>query len=146
MNSQPLKLKAQDAEDIQVIATVLQDAIAPVCDMLYNAIEKNFIMVVHRFRWDCVDEKPNLTSESHCFERICCALDMDGVESVQRQGFEQTEVNRMLDLLTIVQEAEELQLIFAGGARLRLKLSNWRLKLEDFGEPWPTQRQPCHTA
>lgn len=146
MNKQPLKLEAKDAEDIQVVAAVLQDSIAPACDMLFTPADKNFVMVVHRFRWDCVDEKSTPTKEAPCYERICCALDLNGVESVQRQGFKQTEMNRMLDLLTMSQEGDYLHFIFAGGARLKLKLANWRLRLEDFGEPWPTQRQPCHTA
>ncbi len=139
MDTQPLKLRAQDAEDVQVVATVLQDAIAPVCDMMYDAAAKNFVMVVHRFRWDA-------SPGEACFERVCCALDVRGVEAVQRQGFEQSDHARMLDLLTLVLENGCLHLVFAGGVRLKLKLADWRLQLEDFGEPWPTQHQPCHAT
>jgi hypothetical protein len=140
MNEAPLKLRAQDAEDIQVIGAVLQDAIAPVCDMLFKPDEKNFVMVVHRFRWD------QMKAEQKAFERVCCALDIHGVEAVQRQGFDQTELARMLDLLTMVVEEDSLHFIFAGGARLKLKLANWRMRLEDFGEPWPVSCQPRHAT
>ena len=52
----------------------------------------------------------------------------------------------MLDLLTILLEDGCLRIIFAGGAQLRLKLGNWQLRIEDFGEPWPTVHQPHHPA
>ena len=142
MTEPPLKLRAQDADDIQVIAAVLQDAIAPVCDMIYKADEKTFIMVVHRFRWDNEEVK----TQDNCFERICCALEVEGVEAVKRHGFEHAECDRMLDLLTITLEENALQFIFAGGAQLKLSLGPWRLRIEDFGESWPTPHQPCHVT
>lgn len=145
MKSEPLKLWAQDAEDIQIISAVLQDAIAPVCDMLYRPSEKNFVMVVHRFCWDCPRESGRKLDEPS-FERVCCALDIRGVEAVRLHGFSQEEQGAMLDLLTINLEKDSLQLIFAGEARLKLKLSNWNLRLEDFGEPWPTTYLPSHVT
>ncbi len=144
MTEPPLKLRAQDAEDVQVIAAVLQDAIAPVCDMTYKADEKTFIMVVHRFRWDCVDAPEAEKTDCECFERVFCALEVEGVESVQRQGFDKAECDRMLELLTLTLEPDSLQFIFAGGAQVRLKLGKWQLRIKDFGEPWPTRHQPCH--
>ena len=127
-----LKLKAKDAEDVQVISAVLQDAIAPVVDMDYRAADKNFIMVVQRL---CRDQ-------GH--ERICCALNVRGVEHVQTHGFDANDTERMLDLLALLPEGDELQLIFASDARIRLKLNDWNLLIEDFGERWPAQCNPCH--
>ncbi len=152
--SQPLlKLLAQDEQDVQVIAAVLQDAIAPVSEMAFRAEDKNFVMIVHRFRWDCVPSSPDgfvaPKSEEGCdcvFERIACALDVEGVESVQYQGFNQESPGTMLELLTIEVDGDFLQMIFAGGAKMRLKLANWRLKVVDFGESWPTTHRPRHAT
>ncbi len=144
--SELLKLRAQDAEDIQVIAAVLQDSIAPVCDMTYKPDEKTFIMVVHRFRWDRAGSLDPGQTEGPCFERICCALEVEGVEAVQRQGFDKAECDRMLELLTVLPGPDSLQFIFAGGAKLKLKVGPWRLRIEDFGESWPTPHQPCHVT
>ncbi len=144
MNAKLLKLSAQDAEDIQVIAAVLQDAIVPLCDTLYRPADKCFVMIAHRFRWDdvpCPDKE-----EPPCFERVHCALEVDGVEGVQQHGFDHAAGCGMLDLLTIMLENGSLKLVFAGGAEIRLKLGNWRLRIKDFGEPWPTTHQPVHTA
>ncbi len=151
MNQPLLKLLAQDEQDVQVIAAVLQDAIAPVSEMVFRAADKNFVMIVHRFRWDCIKEDgtPATPHEEGCdcvFERIACALDIEGVESVQLQGFDQESPSAMLDLLTIALDGDSLQMIFAGGAKMRLKLANWRLKVRDFGESWPTTHRPLHAT
>jgi hypothetical protein len=34
--------------------------------------------------------------------------------------------------------------IFAGGAKIRLQLQDWSMIVEDFGEAWPAQCNPCH--
>jgi len=133
---QLLKLQAKDAEDIQVISAVLQDAIAPVVDMVYRAEDKNFVMVVQRLcREDGTDMK---------HERVCCALNLRGVESVQTHGFTSTETDRMLDLLALMPEGDELHLIFASDAGIRLRLKDWHLIIEDFGTRWPAQCEPKH--
>lgn len=126
-----LKLKAKDAEDIQVISAVLQDAIAPVVDMHYIAADKNFVMVVQRL---CREEK----------ERVCCAVNVRGVENVQTQGFHSNDTERMLDLLALLPESDELNLVFASDARMRLRLKDWSMIVEDFGDRWPAHCNPCH--
>ncbi|MDD2326054.1 MAG: DUF2948 family protein, partial [Alphaproteobacteria bacterium] len=50
----------------------------------------------------------------------------------------------MLDLLTLCDEDGFLQFVLAGGGKLRLKLADWRVKLHDFGESWPTTHCPRH--
>lgn len=136
--TKPLKLKAQDADDIQVISAVLQDAIAPVCDMAYRPEEKNFIMVVHRLRREDENtEKP---------ERICCAVNIQGVEKAQLHGLDLKQQEQMLDLLAALPEDRSIQFIFAGGAKIRLQLGDWAMIVEDFGEAWPASCTPCHDA
>jgi hypothetical protein len=87
--SSPIKLKAKDAEDVQVISAVLQDSIAPVCDMVFNPDDKNFIMVVHRL---------NREAAVDGLERICCAVNMRGVEAAQLQGINLNQQSRRYDL------------------------------------------------
>ena len=131
-----LKLQAEDTEDIQVVSAVLQDAIAPVVDMHYLADNKNFVMVVQRLCRDATGGGKN--------ERVCCALNLRGVESVQTQGFDPANTDIMLDLLALMPEGDVLDLVFASDARIRLHLQNWHMIVEDFGERWPAQCNPCH--
>ena len=133
-----LKLRAKDADDIQVISAVLQDSIAPVVDMHYLSDDKNFVMVVQRLCRDNGMEGKK--------ERVCCALNLRGVEAVQTQGFNPHDTAAMLDLLAVMPEGDTLQLIFASDARIRLRLKDWNMIVEDFGERWPAQCNPCHES
>jgi hypothetical protein len=136
MTTTPLKLRAADAEDLQVISAVLQDAIAPVCDMLFQPDDKTFIMVVHR---RMSEAKPD-----PCVERICCAVHVRGVTQVLTHDIDLHQRDRMLDLLAIIPEANHIDFIFAGNSCIRIVVSEWAMKLEDFGEAWPAFTSPCH--
>jgi hypothetical protein len=131
-----LKLFAKDSEDVQVISAVLQDAIAPVCDMAFQNDAKSFVLVVQRLRREA--------GEAGASERICSALRVTGVTSVKTHGIDLEHSERMLDLLAIMCEDQALTLIFAGDAKIKLTLSGWAAALEDFGEPWPALCHPCH--
>ncbi len=139
MTDGSLKLKARDAEDVQVISAVLQDAIVPVCDIIYRPAEKDFVMIAQRF---CRGGEDG--DRGGCFERVRTAVHVKGVLGVQSQGVDLTHVADMLDLLAVMTEESGLQFVFAGGGRIRLKLAGWLLALEDFGAPWPTSHCPSH--
>jgi hypothetical protein len=136
MTEKLLKLGAKDAEDVEVISAILQDAIVPVCDIAYQPEDKNFIMVPQRLRREVKSDEGR--------SRICCALGVKGLEGVQTQGIDLKQQDRMLDVLAAVLEGPVLTFICAGDAKIRLQLEQWSLALEDFGEPWPAKCNPCH--
>jgi len=136
MTEKLLKLKAKDAEDVQVISAILQDAIVPVCDIAWQPAEKIFILTPQRLRREAGNEIGR--------ERICCAVSVKGVEAVQAHGIDLSRRELMLDLLAVVLEDGNLTFICAGSAKVRLQLGQWFLALEDFGEAWPAQCNPCH--
>lgn len=138
--SQPLRLQAKDAEDIQVISAILQDAIIPLCDITYRQEEKSFILVAQRLRKETVAANP----DTPC-ERICSAIDLRGAESVQSHNMDLAQAaGQMLELLMMQLEGNILTLLFAGDSRIRVQLGHWSLRLQDFGEPWPISCPPCH--
>jgi Protein of unknown function (DUF2948) len=136
MTEKLLKLKAADAEDVQVISAILQDAIVPVVDIAYRPEDKAFIMVSQRLRRE-IKDKEGLT-------RICCAVGAKGVEAVQIYNIDLKQTDRMLELLAVVLENNVLTFICAGDAKIRLQLGPWYMALEDFGEAWPAKCNPCH--
>jgi hypothetical protein len=137
-----LKLRAKDAEDVQVLSAVLQDSIAPVCDMVFQAEAKSFVMVVQRLRRE--------GGEAGAAERICSALTVNGVAAIKTHGINLKHQERMLDLLAMLCDGGTISLIFAGDAKIRLELgaaeTGWAASLEDFGEPWPALCHPCHDS
>jgi len=136
--TEALRLKGKDAEDLQVISAVLQDAIAPVCDMAYLPEDKQFVMVVHRLRREPKEEK--------LLERICCAVNIRGVTRAQLQNIDLAKRSRMLDLLAVMPEDKTATIVFAGDAKVKLHLEDWSVVVEDFGSPWPAQCNPCHDS
>jgi hypothetical protein len=131
-----LKLCAKDSEDVQVVSAILQDSIAPVCDIMFDAEKKNFIMVVHRLR-----REEETGAE---MERICCAVNISGVDKAQLHGIDLTHRERMLDLLAVMIDNGNLVFIFAGDAKIRIKAEAFSMIVEDFGEAWPASCRPCH--
>ena len=150
-----LKLQAHDAEDLQVVAAHLQDAIVPVSEMLFLPHARRFILVANRFRWSeaakvaAVPPAGDASFEdgppTH-FERIHCGLRFDKVRAVRSRGFDRRARGHMLDLLTIAAGEGTIDLVFAGGADLRLEVSAIDCRLEDIGEAWPTGWRPRHEA
>ena len=129
-----LKLRAEDDEDLAVFSACLQDALVPVGDMAYLPEEKRFVLVVNRFCWEC-DEGGR---------RILAGVAFEGVESVKRQGFAPGERERILELLALRREGSAILFEFAGAARLRIEAPRIAARIDDMGEPWPTQWRPRH--
>lgn len=156
-----LKLLARDAEDLAVVSAYLQDALIPLSDMQYLAEERRFVLVASRFRWEncseTADAPPSLDADApdpaatdialepcRAYERVHCGLCVEGVEVVRRRGFDQRNRGRILELLDIRAEGGSIELVFAGGAALRLEGADLACRIDDFGQPWPTRWRPHH--
>jgi hypothetical protein len=134
-----LRLKAEDPEDLGVIAAVMQDALVPVCDIEYLAAERRLVLVANRFKWECVDGKA-----TRGFERTLTGICFDGVAAVRTKGFSRAERDRILNLLTIDATPQTVTLAFSDEASLRLEVERIRCHVHDIGEPWPTPWRPDH--
>jgi hypothetical protein len=153
-----LKLRAEDEDDLRVIAACLQDALIPLSDMHYQDAERRFILVANRFRWEnCADlpEAPPVAIGSPdgfgctTYERVNCGILFDNVTTVRRRGLDQRDRGRILELLTMDIETGEggpvaVIMLFAGGAAIRLEGVAIKCRISDIGEPWPTQFRPNH--
>jgi hypothetical protein len=53
-----VKLRAHDIEDMDVIASLLQDALIPLSEIAYQRAERRLVMVVNRFMWERGDAQP----------------------------------------------------------------------------------------
>jgi hypothetical protein len=160
--SQQLRLRAEDDEDLRIIAAVLQDSLVGMGEMEYLANEHRFALVANRFRWENCDLVENGSSSQpiqqvaatevedlaflpcHSYERVNCGVRFDGVEHVRCKGVDRHDRGRILELLTIDVEPEAVTLVFAGGAAIRLEGHSITCHLQDLGEPWPTTFRPQH--
>lgn len=141
MADNPLRLAATDAEDIAVLSSLLQDAVMPIGEMAYLQADQRFVFVVNRFRWeDAGDERV----EGRIYERFRCGITFDRVTGVRRRDLDQRQRKQILELLAVEAGDGYVELVFAGGATIRLDVDAILCHAEDFGEPWPTQWRPEH--
>jgi hypothetical protein len=146
MNSSPkLKLRATDAEDLGVVASMLQDAVVAVAEMKYLPVERRFVFTANRFRWE--DSKPEREASAEgtpVYERTLTGVSFENVSAVCQLGVDQRRRGQVLSLLTLEAKEGGIELVFSAGAGVRLETDGILCHVEDFGEPWPTQRRPAH--
>ncbi len=134
-----IKLRAIDQEDLAVLAAFVQDAIVSVSDMAYLPDERRFVIAVCRFRWERAVE-----NFEEVFERVTCAITIDHVQQPRYRGFSLKERSRLMPLLTVTYEDGAVLLTFGGDAALKLPVDRLDLRIEDFGQCWPTRQKPKH--
>ena len=136
--STPLHLLAEDQDDLAVISAALQDAVAKVGDIVFEAKARRLTIAFNRFRWEA-DKR----------QRVRSALQMGGVLTVQARKIRRDRRDAVLELLAIGFEPGEppggvISLSFAGGGDLRAQVECIDAVLADLSEPWPTPRAPAH--
>ncbi len=156
-----LRLRAEDSEDLKIVAAVLQDALVPMSEMEFLNGEGCFAMIANRFKWENCEETwdspvtavtdgaaeetaGDVAFECHSYERVNCGVRFNGVSQVRCKGMDRRDRGRVLELLTITAEPDAVILMFAGGAAIRLEGSSITCHIEDLGEPWPTRWRPYH--
>jgi len=146
----PVKLRAMDEEDLKVVSAYLQDAIVPISDMCFQPAEKRFVAVANRFMWETADiplPPPALSADSsdaYPFQRIHTALRIENVTAVRSRGIDRRNRKLVLELLSLENVQSGIILYFAGGGCVRIDSPDWRMLIEDIGEPWPTGCKPDH--
>ncbi len=136
-----LRLKAEDTDDLQAIAAVLQDAVVPMREMMFQPAERRFVLVASRFRWE---DAPGERVEGRIYERIRCGIRFEDVTGVRVRDIDQRRRGDMLSLLTLAAGDGFIELVFAGGGVIRMETGGIVCHLDDFDEPWPTQWRPRH--
>jgi len=146
-----LKLIAFDAEDLGIIAAHVQDAVLKVASLKYLVDEKRFILELNRFVWEkAVDD-----GQTDGFERRKTILHFERVYSVQALDLDQKNFDAVLNILTIRHETadeenspakEIIEILFAGGATLRLSVECIEAQLTDLASSWETSSRPEHDS
>ncbi len=138
-----LRLSAEDAIDIEVISTCLQDAVTRVSDLAFLPHARRFAMVVNRFRWEGETEHTN----KH--QRTRAGLHFENVDVARARNISQDRPDGVLNLLAI--RFDELNapsgivtLTFSGGGEIRLEVEALDAHLSDLGLVWETPSLPDH--
>ena len=101
---QPLRLRAEDSEGLQVLSALCQDAVFPIAEMTWRPKKRDFSILLNRFRWE---DKRHAEARGRPFERVQSVLIISDVLNVASQGIDRTDKSTVLSLLSVTWEPGE---------------------------------------
>ena len=144
----PLNLGALEAEDLQVISTLVQDAVFPIHEMSWRSKERRFALLLNRFRWE---DLSSAEKRGRPFERVQSLLVFDTVLGVASQGIDRRDKDMVLSLLSVhfepgAEGAGHVLLTLAGDGSLRVAVEALDVSLRDVTRPYlaPSKQAPEH--
>lgn len=144
----PLKLRALDADDLQVVSTLVQDSVFPASEMTWQVPQRRFAVLLNRFRWE---DRDNAVARRRDVERVQTVLAVEDVQKVQSQGVPRGDADTIMSILNIAFEAGEdgtgrIIINLAGDGAIALDVEALEVTLTDVTRPYvaPSKQVPSH--
>lgn len=134
-----LKLYAETEDGLTVLSAALQDAIAKVGDIRFDAQARTFVVRTSRFM-----------HEKKSAKRVQSGVQFENILSVQGKDIDRSDPQAYLVLLSIDFTADktppggEICLKFAGGGEVRLQAEYIEVRLVDYLQERDTDKHPLH--
>lgn len=141
--SAKLKLMAEDAADLEVIAAAVQDALVAIGDISFDKKARRFTAMINRFRWEDAGQLGP-------FERVRAAISFESVLRVKTRKLRQDSPDALASILSLAfvpadePPGGEVRLVLAGGGEIALDVEVLDAVLLDLAQSWPTPRRPDH--
>jgi hypothetical protein len=146
----PLNLGAQDAEDLQVISSLTQDAVLTVDDLKWSRAERQLVFLLKRFRWEDVELAKQQVRDP---ERVQSLLVIQNATGLASQGIDRKQADIVLSLMSLefsgaVDGVGDLILTFSGDGALKVQVDGLDVALRDVTRPYvaPSKQVPNHDA
>ena len=143
----PLALMARDAEDLQVISALAQDAVFPASEMRWTPADRRFAILLNRFRWE---DAPQAHGRRD-YERVQAVLLIEDVLAVRSQGVPKGDADTILSLLALEfrpgpDGTGEVLLTLAGDGAISCQVEALEVVLRDVTRPYvaPSRKAPRH--
>jgi hypothetical protein len=139
----PLRLIAENIEDLEVISAAVQDAVIKAGNLKFDARQKRFSLEINRFGWEVGGKGKERV-------RLRSLLAFDNVLSVKSRAVTKTDPEMILSLLQVsFSPADEppggiVTLLFAGDGEISLQADVLDVTLLDSDYVWPTRKTPNH--
>lgn len=144
----PLRLRALDAEDLEVISTFVQDAVFQRGDTRWSVGQRRFALLLNRFRWE---DFADAGRSGRSYERVRSVLSIEDVSRVQSSGLEDVDGETVLSLLSLSwtpgdEGAGAIELVLAGDGAIRVEVEALEVLLRDVTRPYlaPSGKAPRH--
>ncbi len=138
-----LTLAAEDAQDLEIISARLQDAVAPLKEIVWLPKARRFAALFNRFVWEDKRKNANL--------RVRSLLHFDDVLSVQAKQIKMGAPDAVVSLLAIEfapkggeDPGGTVTLVFSGGGTIRLEVECRAAGLTDVRSEWDARGHPAH--
>jgi hypothetical protein len=146
----PLRLKALDADDLQVISALAQDAVFPASEMSWTPGDRRFAVLLNRFRWE---DRASADLRGRDVERVQSVMVIEDVTAVKSQGVPKGDADTILSLLSVAFEPGEdgtgrIVLTLAGDGAIACDVEALEVVLKDVTRPYvaPSRKAPQHPA
>lgn len=133
---EPLRLLAEDADDLHIISVALQDAIMRPMDIVWERHSRLLTVALSRFCWECGGT------------RVRAGMQFGDVQAVKSRGLPRLP-DAPLELLAIdfeevVAPGGKVTLMFAGGGDLRVEVECLDAVVVDLSDRWEARVAPTH--
>ncbi|MDQ1153129.1 DUF2948 family protein [Brevundimonas sp. SORGH_AS_0993] len=133
---EPLRLLAEDADDLQIISAALQDAILRPVDVVWAKQARTLTIAFSRFCWECGGT------------RVMSAMQFGDVLAVKSRRLPRNPDASLellaLDFMPTEAPGGRVILMFAGGGDLRIDVECLDAVVADISERWPARVAPTH--
>lgn len=134
--SEPLRLLALDADDLQIMSAALQDAIVHPADIIWDQRTRTLTIELSRFCWECGGT------------RVRAAMQFGDVQRVQSRRLPRGEGVPLellaMDFMPGAAPGGEVVLMFAAGGDLRVEVECLDAVVSDLSARWPARAAPVH--
>jgi hypothetical protein len=137
-----LKLLAEDADGLGVIASAVQDGLVKPGDIKFDVRSRTFGLEINRFQWERAGKRMP-------FFRTRAVLAFAGVQNVRSRAVSK-DVDVVHSLMDVrFEPAAEppggvVTIVFSGQTQIQLTVECLDVTLADIGPAWPTRRKPDH--
>lgn len=137
-SDKPLKLVVTTPEDLDVVSTLVQDAVGVAGEISWMPRRRRMVMLLNRFRWE---DRDAAEKTRRSFERVRSALIFDGVDSVKARGIAPSERDMTYSVLRLEWQPGEdaegvLSVLLAGDGDIALQVECLDGQLTDLSRPW----------
>ena len=139
-----LRLIAEDAADLEVISSAVQDAVLKAENLKYDRKRRRFTLELNRFQWE------EATSKRGPQRRVRTLLAFDGVLDVKTRAVNKIDPDMVFSVLSVsFTPADEppggkISILFSGDGELALEVETIDTTLLDSAYEWTTRHRPDH--
>ena len=136
-NWKPLKLRAEDDQDLEIFSQCLYEAIIVSSEINYDKEKNQFAMAVDRFTW----EKAN--GHSHLLMQVLSVVIINNVEKVDIGNI--FKRNKIKNILSISNVDNNILILLNNEEVINLRVKKWSCLLEDIGKPFQPATVPTYS-